>query len=169
MTSSCNNVTKIKDSTEAGLEQIQLIFFLAIVLILGVLFVPTQVKKDHVEGDIRMKALLRAFHSANDAYRQRNPDQGYAEQIAELVHNKKKIHYLEDAWLKPKIEGFLIVYQSPELFPRQSFSLSAKKDSLLKSSFCIDQKGFFRADYVAGASEPLTADDAGCHGGIEVV
>ena len=81
-----------RGAPEKGLERIQVLFVLAILLGVGMLLGPTLLKKAHVEKDFRMKVLLRAFHTANGAYRQRNPDEGYAKEIIELVQNKKKIH-----------------------------------------------------------------------------
>ena len=159
--------------TEVGFERVQLIWLLAILAVLGALVGPTLLKKVGAENDIRMKMLLRSFHSANDAYQRHNPAEGYAREIRDLVYSPKKVRYLEDRWLKPALDSFSIVYRAPELFPRQSFSLSARQShSFLpeKSSFCIDQQGILRTEALQGiAAEPLTADAAGCHGGIEVV
>lgn len=154
---------------EAGFERIQGLFFLAVVIVIAMLLGPTLVKKAHAEHDIRMKILLRSFHSANEAYRQRNPAEGYARDISVLTHNNNKLKYLGKEWLKPSVEGFSTVYQAQELSPRYRYSLLVHKSSFLKSTFCIDHKGILRSESTPKETDRLTADDAGCHGGIEVV
>jgi len=156
----------------AGFERIQVLWFLTVLAALGVLIGPALYQKAHAEGNIRMKVLLRAFHSSNEAYRQHNPSEGYAKVIADLVQGPKKVKYLAEAWLQPSLEGFTIRYQASEQALTQTFSLSAQRAGLLKSSFCIDQQGVLHSGMTARRQPtevPLTADAAGCHGGIEVV
>ncbi len=154
---------------EKGIERIQVLFLVVALIAAGSLLMPSLTKKYHAEKDLKMKVLLRAFHSANQAYRANNPDEGYAKEILSLVHNAKRRRFLGETWLKPKLEGYSMVYQAPELFPRTTFSLSARRESLYPSFYCIDQHGILHSGMAVKAEEPLKADDAGCHGGIEVV
>lgn len=170
-----NHPTRLNNRSyhEQGFERIQALLLILILLLMGMLIGPMLLKKMNAERDLRIKILLRSFHTASEAYRQHHTTEGYAKDIEGLVASSEKVRYLGDQWRQPKLEGFLMIYQTPEMLPRASFSLIAERsDSLLgpPAVFCIDQKGILRTVAHDPADEGLLeGTDSGCLGGIEVV
>jgi len=152
--------------TQSGFERVQLLWVLGVAAIFLVILVPTYTKKYYGEREARLKVLLRAFHTANQAYNHRNPQIGFAASIEQLARSADQVRYLDSKWLDGRMEGFGVHYQAPQDEPRQFFSLSAVRTSPRHAAYCIDHKGVIRADK---EGDPLQAHTTGCQGGIEVV
>ncbi len=146
--------------------------FLGVAVLIAGLLGPALLKKNYTEREIRMKALLRTFHSANEAYRMRHPAEGYAPHLEALIHNPEKIRYVGEDWLLGNLNGYDLTYQAQAGNSRNQYSLGALNHGWgggLKSALCMDQSGILKAGALKNGGEPLIPGSSGCHGGIEAV
>lgn len=158
--------------SEYGAERTPLVVFTAITVLLAVLVIPAYLSKRRQESEIRLKAQLRSFHSANEAYRARHAQEGYASGLDDLVRNPEKIRYINDAWIDRKLEHHRLEYLAPDTPARGTYALMAYPAAWYfpdAKPFCVDQRGILHTESGAGGGLPLSGQASGCTGGIEVV
>jgi len=154
---------------QSGFERVQLVVVCCILAAISFLVVPAFIRGRAASQEEKMKAALRLFHSANQAYRMAF-NQGYAASIGALTQPTKGRRYLAPGWDTLTQYGYRLTYKTDRMAIPSHFALVAERKPALwlkPASLCVDERGLiFRDD------SPLRFDgEAGavCTRGIIVV
>jgi prepilin-type N-terminal cleavage/methylation domain-containing protein len=153
-----------------GFTLIEWLIVLMIVALLAFIAVPNILRTRMSVNERSMKTALRAFQSANEAYRAPQQPPAYAEGIADLVTPKKGPSFLDSSWnIQPK-HGFNLFYRGGGKDHPDSYSLLAvpvAPNQTARNSYCIDQKGMLVSSMDGEA--PIQGTPEGCVGGNVIV
>ncbi len=153
----------------AGFERVELLVAFCIAATLFFLVVPAFIRGRTAVQEEKMKAALRLFHSANEAYRITS-NHGYAASVGALTDASKGRRYLEPWWGTLAQYGYRLAYKTDRTAIPAHFSLVAERKTAFatdSATLCVDERGLvFRDSHPARAG---AESGAACSGGIVVV
>ncbi len=155
---------------QTGFTFIEFVIILVILLLLAYIAFPNILRTYRSENEKSIKLALRAFHTANDAYRKAQIPPGYTASIHELITPKVGPSYLDSSWNTATRHGFTLTYlgggkDHPDRYSLMAVPILPKQTA--KNSYCMDQKGVLISS--ADTSAPLTGSPEGCAGGTLIL